>query len=171
MIYKPDYTLTTQEGTEVHFLFASYAYKKYCERKGIELEDLLNIVLKSATDRDSLSEEEKLKYDERYQNVPNFKAADFEAMLLSAHEAWQVYHKLPVSVPEGEASKWIDEMGGILTLKRQDIYKLFFCRLLNVDPGALSVETETVNDSSEAQKLPNGMPPVTSVSPGEASSA
>jgi hypothetical protein len=119
----PDYSLG-----ETHFLFNSFMYKKYCEGKGIELEDLLQQV-------HAMLKEGK-----------GFKTKDYPDILLAAHKSYCLYNKLPFNAGELEAYEWIDQMGGLVSGVdgRVQVFKLFIARLLNIDPGALDAKVENV---------------------------
>jgi hypothetical protein len=118
----PDYSIG-----DSHFVFNSFMYKKYCEAKGIELEDLLKQV--------------KAMLDEGR----GFKTADFPDILLAANKSYCLYNKQPFTAGEMEAYEWLDQMGGLVNgvSARIHVFKLFIARLLNIDPGALNAEVET----------------------------
>jgi hypothetical protein len=129
----PDYSLG-----ETHFLFNSFMYKKYCEGKGIELEDLLQQV-------HAMLKEGK-----------GFKTKDYPDILLAAHKSYCLYNKQPFNAGELEAYEWIDQMGGLVSGVdgRVQVFKLFIARLLNIDPGALDAKVENVEEGAGALSEP-----------------
>lgn len=148
MVYKPDFTINT-ESEQVNFLFTSYTFKAFCERKGIELEDLLQVVSKTITPKE--------QQDESLRDVQPFKTKDYPALLLAANEAWCVYHKTPFTAGEAEAYQWIDVMGGLVggVNTRNELFARFVARLLNIDETRVEAKGEPEkNAEAPGQSLP-----------------
>jgi hypothetical protein len=150
MIYIPDYTIG-----ESHFLFNSLAFKKYCEKKGMELEDLL-------TDVKAMLDTGK-----------GFRTADFPDILLAGHQSWCLYNKLPFTADEATAYMWMDELGGIVggVGNRIELFKVIIGKLLNIDPALLEAKSETTE--TEEKKSLNGETPelMSEGSPGGSSTS
>lgn len=140
MIINPSYTI--QPG-DVHLLFNSFMFKKYCERKGIELHQLLQKVQKSTEQEPS----EELK------DVKPFTTDDIPDILYAGHETYCRYNKIPFQVDETDVYTWIDAMGGPVsgTAKFAEVITYFFGKLLNID-----VEMLNASVVEEEKKSMNG---------------
>jgi hypothetical protein len=115
MTLLPDYTIDN-----VNFSFNSYALQKYCNQKGIEMEDLYNMVREGTA----------------------FKSSELPALLLVAAESYALYNKQPFTFTELDAFGWIDSVGGFNSSKVVDVFKIFAARLLNVDLSLLNIEEQ-----------------------------
>lgn len=131
MLYTHDYTIKTTEG-DIHLLFNSFFYKKYCERKGIELSDLLKRVQKTL---DVQGENETLK------DVKGFTQEDLSDILLTGHQTYCLYNKEPFTATELESYMWIDSLGGLVNSVGAfgEVFALFISKLLNIDTDKLKV--------------------------------
>lgn len=138
----PDYTITVN-GEAVHFVFNSYTYKKYCEREGIELHELLAKVQKSLTPKNELTDEMK--------SVKGFMPDDLPGILLVANQTYSLYNKLPFTAGELEAFQWLDAIGGLLSTTYGELFITFISKLLNIDPERLKMEEKKSEMSPEGQ--------------------
>lgn len=159
MIYQPDYTLKI-DGQDVNFLFTSLTYKKFCDRKGIELDYLLKMVQKSFAKPEDITDEMK--------QVKDLKIEDYIDILLSANETYCIYHRIPFNADIPDAYQWVDALGGFVSglQKRNSLILLFVAKLLNVDLGVLSVEAKPVEQVEK-----NAVAPVVNGSPGASSTS
>lgn len=145
MVVKPDYTIAVN-GEEVHFAFNSYMFKKYCEKQGIELHELLAKVQKTLTREDELPDELK--------SVQGFMPSDLPDILLVANQTYCLYNKLPFSAGELEACQWLDAIGGLLSKGYGELFIAFISKLLNIDPGNLKMEEKKSERRTAGQIVP-----------------
>jgi len=154
MIYEPDYKITAG-GQDVPFLFRSLTFKKYCDRKGIELDELVRMVYKTILSKDRIEAE-------GLQDVRDIKINDFADILLAAHETYCLYHKITFRAKEEDAFMWIDEMGGIINSRKEqmEVMLLFACKLLNIDPAMARATTDEAESGEKNAETPamNGSP-------------
>lgn len=136
----PDYTITV-DGGQVHFSFNSYMYKKYCEKKGIELHELLRRVQKTLTTEAEMTDELKA--------VKGFTQDDLPDILLTAHQTYCLYNKLPFEAGELEAFQWIDAMGGLTVGNYGEVFLKFIAKLLNIDTSSLKIEEKKIEVSPD----------------------
>lgn len=143
----PHYTITVN-GEPVHFCFNSYMFKKYCEKKGIELGELLAKVQKTLTTSEEMPEHLK--------DVKGFTPDDIPDILLTAHQTYQLYNKLPFEAGELEAYQWIDALGGLTAASYGDLFLVFISRLLNIDADRLKMgeKKSQVNPDRGNSNLP-----------------
>lgn len=133
MLHTADYTIKAN-GEDISLLFNTYAYKKYCEAKGIELDTLMKQVGDMLQGGFGLGTRE----------LPN--------ILLAGHQTYCAYNKQPFTAGELEACAWMDAMGGPVNGLQAfaDIFKLFVARLLNIDTDQLQTKVESEEKKSEA---------------------
>lgn len=131
MIFTPHYTiiLKDEEKTPIHFLFNDYALKQLCKKQGIELWELQNRIIKVVN-----PDSEELK------EVKALNDVDAEDILLTGHQSWCLYNKLPFSSTELDVSMWMDALGGRLRGDFVPLFQAFFARIFNVDPSNTVVE-------------------------------
>lgn len=158
MVYQPDYTITVA-GAQVNFLFTSYTFKAFCERRGIELDELLKVVYKTLTPPEEQGEELK--------DVEPMKTKDYPDLLLAGHEAWCIYNRIPFRAGIPEAYEWIDAMGGIVggITQRNVLFGRFVARLLNIDETRVEVKAEGGEKNAEAPGISSPGEPSTEGQP------
>lgn len=141
---KVDYKITLQKG-EIPLLFNTWMYREYSKRKGIELEDLFEGIRTGA----------------------GFKLKDIPDILLVAHESFCRYNNKDFIQTDLDACDWLGEMGGFNAPQVVELYKLFVCKLINVDPSQFEIlwnkvtqpEKESVEKTEKkkaAKKAPGG---------------
>jgi hypothetical protein len=118
MIYNADLTIGNDS-----FMFSTYTFKKYCDKRGIELEGLYELMAQGTA----------------------FKSKDLPELLLTANETWCLYNNKKFEANELKAYSWIDQLGGFNDLRIVEVYKTFASKLLNVEKKQLDVIAEDVN--------------------------
>src|SRR4051812_28031091 len=121
MTYTPDYTVFTPAGVPAHFLFNTWAFKRFCEQQKIEYSYLLRRALATV---DPTQETE----------VKPFMHSDLEWLLLAGHESFCRYNNQPFEANDLTQAEWIDGMGGFVS-GRNEIDKfivIVIARLMNV---------------------------------------
>lgn len=113
---KVDYKIALKNG-EIPLLFNTWMYREYSKRKGVELEDLFEGIRTGA----------------------GFKVKDIPDILLVAHESYCRYNSKDFTQTDLDACDWLDEMGGFNAPQIVELYKLFVCKLINVDPAQFEI--------------------------------
>lgn len=145
MIFTPDYSITLPEGQRIDLLFSSYFYKKYCERKGIELHEFLK----------QIGTVLSAKEDEEPGRVKGFTNDDMPEIILVAHQVWCHYNKIPCDKTEADAYLWIDAMGGLVNgmATYSELFKVFVARLFNIDPGMVKTTVEELEEKKSPEAV------------------
>jgi hypothetical protein len=134
MQFLPDYTIKLNDGKEVHFLFNTWTFRGFCNKKGIELEDLfINIQT----------------------GIP-FKVKDLPELLLVAAQSYAKYNSVPFQYTDEDACMWLDIIGGINSPELKTIYVLFVSKLVNVDPKQFEVLVDSVVEQVEKENKKKG---------------
>jgi hypothetical protein len=121
MVYSPDYTISLAQGKQIPLLFNTWAYKKFCQSIGIELEELLS--------RLSANQEEQ-KPIIRFSELTNF--------FLCAAESYCRYNNQQFTQTDLDACGWVDALGGVTSPKLREMAIIAVSKLINVNPEALA---------------------------------
>ena len=126
MTYTADYTLTLKDGKKIELLFNSYAYRRYSERKGFELDELLG------------------KINQMFTKGRAVSINDIPELLLAGHESYCKYNNLAFTATDLDAMQWVDDAGGFVNgiAVFAELYTTFLAKLLNIDPDAIEATAE-----------------------------
>lgn len=132
MVFTPDYTIEV-DGKKIPLLFNSLFYREFCAAKGIELEDLFDLIKQGKA----------------------FKGGDLPLLLHQAALTWHRYNAgataFPFNHPE-DSCLWLDVLGGYNSLKLMDVYKIFVCKLSNIDPNEFEVMLKAATEQPEVEE-------------------
>lgn len=126
MIYSPDYTIQLPEGGEVHLLFNTWAIKKYCEKQGIEMEELLT----------------------------RLKVKELPDLMLSAAESYARYNKQEFKATDLDACEWMDAMGGFNGPKLAEIVKTFLRRVSGLTEAEYEERVQAATEEKKREVTP-----------------
>lgn len=115
MTLKPDYTIG-----DVHFSFGSWMQKTYCEKMGMELDDLHTSMA----------------------NGTAFKVKHLPLLLKTGAEAYSLFNKENKQYTELDAFQWIDSIGGFNSQEVVELFKTFASSVLSIDKSKLDVLTQ-----------------------------
>lgn len=127
MKYPAHFEITTSEGVKVPLLFNSWMFRKFCQFKKMELEDLMDGI--------------------RFGKA--FKMADLPDLLLIAAETFCRFNGTQFVHTDLDATLWVDDLGGYNSKAMGDIYIVFVAKLLNVSPEKLMVEVSGKEEEQE----------------------
>jgi hypothetical protein len=146
----PDYQIELSGGGKVPLLFNSWTFRTFTRGKGIEFEDLMENVYSGKA----------------------FRSNDLPELLLAAAKSYARFNDVDVNYSEDDSFEWLDELGGMNSLKLMDIYKVFAAKLLNVSPEKFEVlwtkATEITNEQAEKKKADSPGETLTSSQPAQA---
>lgn len=108
MIFIPDYSLTVED-QPLHFLFNTRALKRYCQSKGLEMEEFYVKIQKALPDAVT---------DEKYAHIKPFVLTDLGDLLLHGNESWCAYNKIPFAATDLDSDYWVDTIGGTANVVR-----------------------------------------------------
>lgn len=129
-MYAPDFNIPLPDGRNVALLFNSWTYRNYCQRIGVEYEDLLMQIA----------------------NGSSFRAKNLPTLLTTAAEAHAKFNDREFVVKELDADKWIDALGGFSSPKIvNELFKIFVAKLLNKSQEEFEV---ILNKAVEPQEEP-----------------
>lgn len=93
---QPDYTINV-DGADVHFVFNTYALRRYCESERLELQSLY----------------EKVSNSFQEEGTGGFVIHDLPKLLLHGNAAYRAYNNGTGTATGMEVDQWIDWIGGL----------------------------------------------------------
>jgi hypothetical protein len=130
MRYTPDYQIELSGGAKVPLLFNTWTFREYTRLKKQEFEDLI----------------------ENVQTGKVFKANDLPDLLLLAAQSYFKFNDSPCNYTEVDACSWLDELGGMNSMRLLDLYKVFVGKLTGISPEQLDAAWTTAEEKTEAKK-------------------
>jgi hypothetical protein len=120
---QPDYEIQL-EGGKIPLLFTSWTFREFSLRNGVEFEDLIN----------------------RINEGRPIVANQIPDLLLIAAKAYCFHNKVEFQYDEADAFMWIDELGGLNSMKLADIIKVYLSRLLKIPEEKFDVAMNNVKE-------------------------
>jgi hypothetical protein len=104
MKHSPDYEIQLTGGEKIPLLFNTWTFKNFTRLKGIEYEDFLELV----------------------QRGQGFKGNDLPDLFFLAAQSYFRFNDVTFPYTDLEAYAWVDELGGMNSVKLIEVYKIFF---------------------------------------------